>query len=667
MKEVLAKRKGLLLPSLAVSLDLLVNTEKDLIFTTTALFFTRTRRYSKKERLFMARQKTEKHEFQAEVRRLMDIVVNSLYTDREVFVRELVSNASDALEKLRYLQLTEKEISDPDLPLEIEITTSREDNTVTFTDYGIGMTRKELVENLGTIARSGSKEFLDAFDKGGAEDSGLIGQFGVGFYSCFMVADSVEVATRSYKENSEHLVWVSDGVGEFEISAGSGHRRGTKVVVSLKEDARQYSDQDTLQDILRKYSAFVPFPLRLNGEQINTADALWLRNKNEITDQEYGEFYRFQTNSFDEPRYRLHFASEAPVDMNVLMFVPEDNTERLGFGRMEPAVGLYSRRILIDPSPKKLLPEWTRFLKGVVDSADIPLNISRETMQDSALVKKLNSSIASRFVRFLEQNAEDDPKDYSEFYGRFGFFIKEGAASDPEHKEQLRGLLRFESSAAEKGELVSFSDYISRMPGEQEEIYYLFGHSREALEKGPHMEFFRTEKVEVLFIYEPIDEFVMSTIGEYEGKKIVSADSVDIAIASKDPQGSSEDEKSLCGWVKQVLGEKVGDVRIGGRLVESPAAAFNSDSSMTQGMKRIMKNLNPESDAARKVRLEINREHALIKNLMALRKKDEDLARTVTEQLFDNALLAAGYMDNPETMVGRINTLLERLSSDNSG
>ncbi len=613
----------------------------------------------------MAKQKTQRHEFQAEVRRLMDIVVNSLYTDREVFVRELVSNASDALEKLRYLQLTEKEVSDPDLPLEIEITTSSEENTVTFTDYGIGMSREELVENLGTIARSGSKEFLKAFDKSDAKDKGLIGQFGVGFYSCFMVADSVEVITRSYEENSEHLVWRSSGSGEFEISTGSGHRRGTKVIVSLKEDAKEYSDQDTIKDVLKKYSAFVPFPLRLNGEQINTTEAVWLRNKNEITDQEYGEFYRFHTNSFDEPRYRLHFSSEAPVDMNVLMFVPEDNTERLGFGRMEPSVSLYSRRVLVDSSPQKLLPDWARFLKGVVDSADIPLNISRETMQDSALVKKLNSSIASRFVRFLEQNAKDDPKNYSEFYKRFGFFIKEGAASDLEHKEQLRALLRFESSTEENQELVSLSDYVSRMREEQEEIYYLFGHSRGALEKGPHMEFFRTENVEVLFIYEPIDEFVMSTLGEYEGKKIVSADSVDIAIASEDSSSSSEDEKSLCGWVKQILGEKVGDVRIGKRLVESPVAAFNSDSSMTQGMKRIMKNLNPESDTPYKVRLEINCEHALVKNLMTLWKEDEDLAKTITEQLFDNALLAAGYMDNPETMVGRINILLEKLSSIN--
>lgn len=615
----------------------------------------------------MTKEKTEKHEFQAEVRRLMDIVINSLYTDKEIFIRELVSNASDALEKLRYIQLTEKEIYDEALPLEIEISTSSENNTITFTDYGIGMSRKDLVENLGTIARSGSRSFLDAIEKSGTEGGDLIGQFGVGFYSSFMVADSVEVATRGYRRNSEHLIWRSSGDGAFEITKGKGHRRGTKVVLSLREDAKEYSDPDVTGEILRKYSAFVPFPLKLNGEQINTTEAVWLRNRSEITDQEYGGFYRFQTNSFDEPRYRLHFSSEAPIDMNVLLFVPEDNMERLGFGRMDPGVGLYSRRVLIDASPKNLLPEWARFLKGVVDSADIPLNISRETMQDSSLMRKLNSAITKRFIKFLEQSSADDPKSYGDFYDKFGFLIKEGVASDLEHREQLRGLLRFESSRKGEGELVSFEDYLSGMREGQEEIYYLFGSARDALESGPHMEFFRSEDIEVLFIYEPIDEFVMSTLGEYKEKKIVSADSVDIGFADKDSEtssdGPSEEEKSLCGWMKEVLGERVGDVRMSQRLVESPAAAFNSDSTMTQGMKRIMRNMNAGSDMRSVVRLEINGDHALIKNLASMREKDGEFAAIIVEQLFDNALLAAGYMENPGKMVGRINKLLERLSS----
>jgi len=611
----------------------------------------------------MTKENTERHEFQAEVRRLMDIVVNSLYTDKEIFIRELVSNASDALEKLRYIQLSEKEIYDGELPLEIKISTSSEDNTITFTDYGIGMSRKELVENLGTIARSGSKNFLETIEKSGAEGKDLIGQFGVGFYSSFMVADSVEVMTRGYRKNSEHLIWQSRGDGMFEISKGKGHRRGTKIVVNLKKDAKEYSDPNVISGILKKYSAFVPFPLKLNGEQINTTEAIWLRNKNQITDQEYGGFYRFQTNSFDEPRYRLHFSSEAPIDMNVLLFVPEDNMERLGLGRMESGVSLYSRRVLIDAAPKQLLPEWARFLKGVVDSADIPLNISRETMQDSSLVKKLNSTIIKRFIKFLEQSASDDPKNYGDFYRKFGFFIKEGTASDFEHKEQLQELLRFESSKKDKEELVSFEEYLSGMSEGQEEIYYLFGTQRDAIENGPHMEFFRSSDIEVLFVYEPIDEFVMSTLGEYKEKKIVSADSVDVNVVDKDAEGPSEEEKSLCGWMKEVLGDKVGDVRASNRLIDSPAAVFNSDSTMTQGMKRIMKNINAAADMRSVVRFEINGNHALIKNLISMRKKDKEFAGIIVEQLFDNALLAAGYMDNPGSMVGRINTLLERLSS----
>ena len=615
----------------------------------------------------MTEKKAERHEFRAEVKRLMNIVVNSLYTDKEIFVRELVSNASDALERLRYMQLTEKEIYDEKLPLEIEITTNAEEGSVSFADYGTGMSRKELVENLGTIARSGSRSFVDALGDAATDGGKLIGQFGVGFYSCFMVADSVEIATRGCRKNSEHLVWRSSGDGTFEISKGKGHRRGTRVTVRLKEEEREYSDAERIREILRKYSAFVPFPLKLDGEQINTTEAVWLRDRDGITDQEYGGFYRFHSNSFDDPSYRLHFSSEAPVDMNVLLFVPGDNVERLGMGRTDPGVSLYSRRVLIDQSPKGLLPEWARFLRGVVDSADIPLNISRETMQDSSLLRKLGSTVTKRFIRFLDETAGEDPEGYGDFYRKFGLFIKEGVASDFENRERLEKLLRFESSGAEGGALVSFDDYVSRMPERQEEIYYLFGRGRDSLEGGPHMEFFSSRGVEVLFVYEPIDEFVMSTLGEYGGKKIVSADGADVDLGGEDTEKSSaatsEEEKSLCGWMKEVLGDRVGDVRVSRRLVESPAAAFNSDSSMTHGMKRIINRLGGDSEVRPAVRLEINGSHSLIRNLGSMREKDPELAATIAEQLFDNAVLAAGYMENPGSMVGRMNSLLERLAS----
>lgn len=611
----------------------------------------------------MTAENTEKHEFQAEVRRLLDIVVNSLYTDKEIFIRELVSNASDALEKLRYIQLTEKEIYDDGLPLEIEVSTSAEDNTITVTDYGTGMSRKDLMENLGTIARSGSRNFIDALGKDRIDGRELIGQFGVGFYSSFMVADSVEVVTRGCRRNSEHLVWKSSGDGTFEISKAKGHRRGTKVIVHLKDGEKEYSDERRVRDVLEKYSAFVSFPLKLNGEQINTAEAVWLRNRSDITDMEYAGFYRFHSNSFDDPTYRLHFSSEAPIDMNVLLFVPGDNVERLGFGRMEPGVSLYSRRILVDAGPKGLLPEWARFLRGVVDSADIPINISRETMQDSSLVGKLNSAVTKRFLKFLEDASSEDPGGYGNFYGKFGLFLKEGAATDAENREKLVGLLRFESSRAGEGALVSFGDYAGKIAEDQKEIYYLFGPDRDSLENGPHMEFFRKKGLEVLFVYEPVDEFVMSTLGEYDGKRIVSADSVDVNVGDAETGDASEEQKSLCGWMKEILGDRVGDVRVSRRLVDSPAAVFNSDSSMTQGMKRIIRNMNKDADPRSVFRFEINGDHSLVRNLASMRESDPELGGLIVEQLFDNALLAAGYMENPRNMAGRINALLERLSS----
>src|SRR3954469_9504827 len=393
----------------------------------------------------------QKFEFQAEIKQLLDIVIHSLYTEKEIFVRELVSNASDALEKLRHLQLTEKEIYDDHLELEINVTTDDKAKTITIQDFGVGMTREELVENLGTIAHSGSKAFLKALGEGGAKNSNLIGQFGVGFYSAFMVAKSVKVYTHSWKANEPGQLWESDGSGSYSIEESDGQRRGAKIVIELKDDCGDYAQDWKIKEILERYSAFVSFPINLNGKRVNTVQALWLRNKNEIKDEEYTEFYKFQAHAYDEPLLRLHFSADAPLSINALLFVPQENTERLGFARFEPAVALYCRKVLIDAAPKDLLPEWLRFLKGVVDSEDLPLNISRETMQDKALVDKLNKVITKRLLKFLEDEAKNRPDAFQEFYQEFGVFLKEGAAIDFTHKESLLKLLRFESSLTEKG------------------------------------------------------------------------------------------------------------------------------------------------------------------------------------------------------------------------
>src|SRR5687767_6086241 len=419
----------------------------------------------------------QKYEFQAEIKQLLDIVIHSLYTEKEIFVRELVSNASDALEKLRHTQLTEKEIFG-DQPLEINVTTDDKAKTLTIQDYGIGMTRAELIENLGTIAHSGSKAFLKALGEGGAKNTNLIGQFGVGFYSAFMVAKSVKVYSHSWRASEPGHVWTSDGSGSYEIEESEGQRRGTKIVIELKDDCAEFSQEWKVKEILERYSAFVSFPINLNGKRINTVQALWLRNKNEIKDEEYTEFYKFQAHAFDEPRLRLHFSADAPLAINALLFVPKENTEKLGFARTEASVSLYCRKVLIDAKPKNLLPEWLRFLKGVVDSEDLPLNISRETMQDKALVDKLNKVITKRFLKFLDEEATQRPESYAKFYSEFGLFLKEGAALDFAHKDQLVKLLRFESSLTEKTKSTSLADYVSRMGADQKEIYYLNGKDR---------------------------------------------------------------------------------------------------------------------------------------------------------------------------------------------
>ncbi len=617
----------------------------------------------------MAESGTNKHEFQAEVKQLLDIVVHSLYTDKEVFVRELVSNASDALEKLRHIKLTEKDIFDEQLDLEIEITTDDKANTITIKDFGVGMTEDELVENLGTIAHSGSKAFLEAVKKGEEINSNLIGQFGVGFYSAFMVAKKVEVFTHHWKSDGKHLRWLSDGSGTYEIAEEKGQRRGCKIVVHLKDEDKEFAEPEKIKGILTRYSSFVQFPIKLNGEQVNTVQAIWMRNKNEIKDEEYTEFYKFQGNAFDEPRYTLHFSADAPLAINALLFVPQENTERFGLGRTEPGVNLYCRKVLIDSKPEGLIPEWLRFLKGVVDSDDLPLNISRESMQDTSLIEKLNKAVTNRFLKFLEDKAKKETESYEEFYKMFGVYLKEGIATDFSNREQLAKLVRYESSHTEAGKLTSLTDYVSRMGQDQKEIYYLYGPSREVIESSPQMEAFKANKLEVLYLLEPVDEFVMNNIHKFEEKELISADSSEVKLddvkkeKAKDGLKKKESDE-LCKWISDELGDKVKEVSVSKRLVDSPVIALNADKVMTPSMRKIMKSIHKEiGQSDNEINLEINPNHGLIKNLSTLKDSDGDLAKLVVEQLYDNALVAAGFIEDPRSMVNRVYELLERVSA----
>lgn len=616
----------------------------------------------------------EKHAFQAEVQQVLDIVVNALYTDKDIFIRELVSNASDALEKLRHTQLTKERIHDDHLPLEINISTDDQAGTLTIQDFGIGMTHLELIENLGTIAHSGSKAFIKAMEKNGSASENLIGQFGVGFYSVFMVANSVEVYTHSWDPDAQGCLWKSDGTGEYTVELVEGQRRGCKIVIHLKEAYKEFSKPEKVKSVLQQYSSFVQFPIQLNADRVNKMEALWLKNKNEISEDQYKEFYKFQANAYDEPLYWLHFSADAPLAINALLYIPGENLERYGFGRVDPRVALYCRKILIDDAPKGLLPEWMRFLRGVVDSADLPLNISRESMQDSALIQKLNKVITRRFIKDLEALASKEPKKYQAFWQKFSHYIKEGITTDFSNKEQLSKLLRFESSKKPEGESISLQGYTLGMPEGQKDIYFIVGKSRSFIEASPYLEAFKARDLEVIYLYESIDEFVMTHLGQFQDKRLVSIEQAGIQLsdirdeASKEKGLTSEELEAICKWMEATLKDQnVKQVTAGTRLVRSPVIALTTDSVMTANMRRLMKAMHPDEDASFaaqpvEVHLEINPRHTLIKNLATLRDRDASLAKEITQGLLDSALMSAGLLEEPQKMVERTFTLLEKLS-----
>ena len=610
----------------------------------------------------MSNSSVETREFQTEIRQLLDIVINSLYTEREIFLRELISNAADAMEKVRYLQLSGQEVKDRDLPLEISLETDDNAHTLTIIDAGIGMTKEELVENLGTIAHSGSKEFIKLLTQGDNKDLNLIGQFGVGFYAAFMAADKVVLYTRSYQPDAQSYVWTSEGTGSYQIEEGPELARGTKIVLHLKENAYEFSSPEAIKRVIRQYSSFVPYPISVNGEKVNTVQALWTKNKSEITEEEYTEFYKFIANAYDEPLFRLHFSSDAPLSLNTLLFVPQENFEKFGFGRLEPGVSVYCKKVLIQEKSKEILPEWLRFVKGVVDSEELPLNISRETMQDSALIAKINRVVTGRFLKFLNEQAASEPEKYKGFWEKFGMFIKEGAATDFTHKQELVKLLRFESSAADKGELISLADYVGRMKEGQSAIYYVNGPTREAIEAGPYLEVFRKQDFEVIYTHEPVDDYILNMLGEFEGKKLVSADQADLDVGQgPEIEGAglpAAEVEGLNAWVKEVLGEQVTEVRESKRLVDSPAIALSAYG--TYSMQRVMQMTNRDLNAPAPSVLELNTAHPMIQKLNELRKLNDPFARTAAEQIFENARIAAGLIVDPREMVKRLNQILEK-------
>ncbi|BCS88633.1 molecular chaperone HtpG [Pseudodesulfovibrio sediminis] len=614
------------------------------------------------------------HKFKAEVSQLLDILVHSLYTNKEIFLRELVSNASDALEKVRF-----KAQSDgaDDIAPEIRISADPETKTVTITDTGIGMTRDELMRNIGTIAHSGTAELARLAEEGKESLDALIGRFGVGFYSVYMVADEVSVTTRSIEEDAKTMVWTSDGRTDYKLQELDDDRpHGTEIVVSLKEDlADQFTNEAHLKTIINKHSNFISFPILVGDKRVNTIQALWREPKFQITSEQYAEFYKFLTYDSEDPFDTLHTSVDAPVQFNALMFVPPSGDDPFGMGRENRGLDLYVRRVLIEKQNKNLLPEYLGFMKGVVDTEDLPLNISRETLQDNILMRKISSTLVKQVYNHLEKLSKDDADRYNEFWRIHGELFKAGYM-DFLNKDKFGKLVRFNSSASDDAKgLTSFAEYISRAREEQKEIYYAYGPSREALGLSPHLEVFRKKGIEVLYLFEPIDEFVMDSLREFDGYTLVAAEHADVSKLDQfeslekeeKPEALNEEQQStldkLIARFKDVLGESVTEVKASSRLSESPVCLANPDGQFTSSMDKIMRVMHKDHSIPAKV-LEVNPDHPLVRNMLTILEKDENdpFIDQAANQLFESALLLEGYLTDPHALVGRVQDLLTKSS-----
>ncbi|XP_066498674.1 heat shock protein 75 kDa, mitochondrial [Hoplias malabaricus] len=613
-----------------------------------------------------------KHEFQAETKKLLDIVAKSLYSEKEVFIRELISNASDALEKLRHRLITSGGES---APMEIHLQTDATTGTLTIQDTGIGMNQEDLVSNLGTIARSGSKDFLDALQGQVEASSSIIGQFGVGFYAAFMVADKVDVYSQSAEPGVPGCKWSSDGSGAFEIATASGIRPGTKIVLYLKEDCKEFSSEDRVKKVVSKYSNFVNYPIYLNGRRLNTLQALWIMDPKEISDWQHEEFYRYVAQANDKPRYILHYCTDAPINIRSIFYVPENKPSMFDVSReMGSSVALYSRKVLIHTKAADILPKWLRFLRGVVDSEDIPLNLSRELLQESALIRKLRDVLQQRIIRFMYDQSKKESEKYARFFEDYGLFMREGivTTAEQEVKEEIAKLLLFESSALPAGQLTSLMDYTSRMKAGTRNIYYLCTPNRHLAEQSPYFEAMKQKDTEVLFCYEQFDELTLLHLREFDKKKLISVETdivVDHYKEEKFQDRKPESEKlteqeaeHLMAWMKNSLGQKVTNIKVTPRLDTHPAMITVLEMGAARHFLRTQQLARNEEEKAQILQptLEINIAHDLIKKLYELKDSNPDLAQLLLEQIFDNAMVTAGLNDDPRPMISRLNNLLTK-------
>ncbi|RMI01691.1 MAG: molecular chaperone HtpG [Calditrichaeota bacterium] len=606
----------------------------------------------------------EQYQYQAELKQLLHLIVHSLYTHKDVFLRELISNASDALNKIRFRMLTDKEVLDPEAKLEIRIDVDPEKRTFSIEDTGIGMTKQDLIDRIGTVASSGTLEFLKQMQESGQKiDANLIGQFGVGFYSVFMVTDEVIIETRHADKDSRGYRWKSDGKGTFTIEEIDRPHRGTRIYFVLKEEDKEFAQPERVKQIIRKYSNFVDFPIRVNGEEVNRVQALWHRPKGEIKEEELNEFYKFIANDVENPLGHLHLSIEGAVSFKALIFIPATAPPLFLRQDTEKTLHLYSHKIFIQDDCQELLPEYLRFVKGVVDTEDLPLNVSRETVQSSPVIAKIRNTLVNKILGFLEDWAKNEPAKYEKFYRNFGPLFKLGVNTDFTHRDRIIELLRFESTATDKGQLTSFKEYVSRMPSEQKEIYYISGETREELERNPNLEYFRKKNIEVLLLTDPVDVFVIPSIGEYEGKPIVSIEKADIDLKAEAEKGEEALPENLTNSLievfKETLGDKVEDVVVSRRLVDSPATLVVGKEGLDPQMEKVMRMMHRDFTASRRI-LEINPAHPLIKNLSRLNMADSKhpLLRQCILQLYEGALLIDGTLPSPNEFVKRMTEIM---------
>lgn len=610
----------------------------------------------------------QQFEYKAEMKQLLDLIVHSLYTHPEIFLRELISNASDALSKVRFSALTDQELLGGDSNLGIRIRVDPKESGFVIEDNGIGMTEEELIANLGTVAKSGTLGFMQALREQQKElDGNLIGQFGVGFYSVFMVTDEVTVETKSVHPGSQAYRWRSSGQGTYTIETIEKEERGTKISFKLREESKEFAEEYRVEQIIKKYSNFVDFPITLGNRQLNSITALWQRSKNELKDEEVNEFYKFVANDYQDPLDYLHVAVEGAVSFKALLFLPKEAPMELMYRQSElenRGPQLYVKKVMIQNECRDLLPEYLRFIAGVVDTEDLSLNVSREIVQSSPVMAKIRQILTGKILAWFDALAKEQPEKFRSFYKAFGPIVKIGLNTDFTNRDKLIELLRFESTKTAEGEYVTFKEYVERMAADQKEIYFHSGNSREQLLAHPNLEYFQAKGIEVLLLSDPVDVFVIPSVHEYGKKPLKSIEKADIDFSSDAGEGSESLPENLLKPVLELfrttLGDRVENVVESHRLVSSPVTLVSGKDALDTQMERMMKMMRAEIPAGKRI-LEVNTSHPIIKNLSGMYIADaaNPLLRVVIEQLFEGALLHEGGLDSTTEFLSRMNRLIE--------